>query len=106
MKIVTGITRILVLFALLSMERHCAIKKMRGRKRGRKLTGVNLVRKSLSERHMPSRYLKLKKFMQEYSKKAGVQLNLNPEKRKLGMSNDLYYLVVGEGSGVRGLDWV
>lgn len=97
MKIVTGIARMLLLFALMSLEGHCGIKKMRGGKRGRKLSGVNLVHKSLSERHMPSRYLKLKKFMQEYSKKAGVKLNMDPKKRKLGMSNDLYLLVVGEG---------
>lgn len=89
--------RLTTLF-LLALTAHAAIKPAnpRTKTKQRNLKGVNLVSKSLSDRHTPTRYLKLQKFMQEYSKKAGVELDMNPSgKRKLSLSKIFSFLGLG-----------
>ena len=49
----------------------------------RNLKVVELDTNTLTDKHMPSRYLRLKKFMKTYSKKAGVQLADPNAHRKL-----------------------
>ena len=76
----------MILFATI----NSAIIKGHKTSGSRNLGNVKLSSQNLSEKHIPSRYLKLKNFITKYSKKAGVKLGSGDAKRKLFSK---YYLL-------------
>ena len=59
-------------------------------KGSRQLGNVTLSSHHEGSNHMPSRYLKLKNFITQYSKKAGVRIATPNAKRRL-FSNFIFY---------------
>ena len=83
MKIINKNFSKIVCLLLLAQIFTSAVIKNNDKTKGRDLGGVTLSKESSFHKHLPSRYLKLKKFLKKYSKEAGVQLADSKAKRKL-----------------------